>query len=323
MKRTAKKLAALCTAALLTLSLAACAPEEEAPAPSPSDVAASENVLHLGVMYSTDIVPLAVMKAQELDLANGFSLDMQVFQSAKDRDAALQAGALDGVFTDYIGVCIYQNAGLDVKITGVTDGDYVLLAAPGSGIADLTQAAGASIAISENTLIEYTLDYLLEEAGFASDYLTKTVVPRIPDRLEMLREGQTPLGLLPDPFSTLAAESGAQRISSANEYGLYPAVMGFLQSSIDAKKDTLVQFYAAYDAAVDYVNATPLEEFEDVAIAGAGFPEELKGKIALPTFRKDVLPTEAELQSAIDWAAEKGLCGKSLKPAYLLCDLGR
>lgn len=324
MKPMIRKLTALSAAALLTLSLSACAPREEAPAPSGTapTASAADNVLHLGVMYSTDIVPLAILKDQKLDEQNGFTLDMQVFQSAKDRDAALQAGTLDGVFTDYIGMCIYQNSGLDVKITGVTDGDYVLLSAPGSGISDLTQAAGASIAISENTLIEYTLDYLLEEAGFASDYLEKTVVPRIPDRLEMLRAGQTPMGLLPDPFSTLASESGAVRIASANEYGLYPAVMGFLQSSIDGKKDTLKQFYAAYDAAVDYVNSTPLSEFEDVAISGAGFPEELKGKITLPEFRKDALPTQEALQSAIDWAAEKGLCGKSLKPAYLLYDLG-
>ena len=97
--------------------------------------------LRLGVMYSADILPLALMKEQGMDQAHGFTLDMQVFSSAKDRDAALQAGELDGVFTDYIGVCIYQNAGLDVRITGVTDGDYLLLAAPGSGIGSLAGAA--------------------------------------------------------------------------------------------------------------------------------------------------------------------------------------
>lgn len=303
-----KKLVAFIFVLALALSLVSCAPKAAAELP----------ILRLGVMYSADVVPLAVLKDQKLDETEGFTLDMQVFQSAKDRDAALQAGELDGVFTDYIGVCIYQNAGLDVKITGVTDGDYVLVAGAHSGITDLAGAADASIAISENTLIEYTLDYLLAQEGFEPAYVKKEAVPRIPDRLELLRAGQIDLGLLPDPFSTLALTSGAVKLGSANGSGLYPAVMGFLNSAIEEKADTLVSFYAAYNKAVDYVNATALSEFGDVAITGAGFPEELRDKIVLPVYRKDTLPTEADLQSAIDWAAAKDLCGPDLKPSDLL-----
>ena len=305
-----KKLIALILALTLALALASCTPK---PKETPT--------LRLGVMYSTDIVPLAILKDQKLDEKAGFILDMQVFQSAKDRDAALQAGELDGVFTDYIGVCIYQNAGLDVKITGVTDGDYLFVAGPDSGIATLADAKGASIAISENTLIEYTLDYILSQNGEEPTYVNKEVVPKIPDRLEMLRTGNIDLGLLPDPFATLALGSGAVKLGSANDSDLYPAVMGFLSSAISEKSETLKLFYTAYNEAVDYVNSTPVSEFEDVAIEGAGFPEELKGQITLPTFRKDTLPTEADLQAAIDWAAAKGLCADTLKPADLLADV--
>ncbi|NCB63062.1 MAG: metal ABC transporter substrate-binding protein [Clostridia bacterium] len=306
-----KKLVSLVLALTVIFPLASCAP---APKETPT--------LRLGVMYSTDIVPLAVLKDQKLDEKSGFILDMQVFQSAKDRDAALQAGELDGVFTDYIGVCIYQNAGLDVKITGVTDGDYLFVTGADSGIATLADARGASIAISENTLIEYSLDYILAQNGESPDYVKKEVVPKIPDRLEMLRTGNIDLGLLPDPFATLALGSGATKLGSANDAGLYPAVMGFLSSAISEKSDTLKMFYAAYREAVDYVNSTPIADFEAVAIAGAGFPEELKGQITLPSFRKDTLPTGEDLQSAIDWAAAKGLCADTLKPDDLLADLG-
>lgn len=320
-----RKLLSLACAAALALSVSGCTQNvsqvtgSAAPSGQATDPAA--NVLRLGVMYSTDIVPLAVMKDQSLDEQFGFTLDMQVFQSAKDRDAALQAGELDGVFTDYIGVCIYQNAGLDVKITGVTDGDYVLLSAPGSAVTALDEAEGSSIAISENTLIEYTLDYLLSKAEYDESFVQKEIVPRIPDRLEMLRAGQTPIGLLPDPFGSLALESGCTRLGSANDAGLYPAVMGFLQSSIDGKKDILKNFYLAYNAAVDYVNSAPISEFEDVIITGAGFPEELRGKITLPVFRKDVMPTAEELQAAIDWASGRGLCGKSLQPRFMVSNI--
>lgn len=312
MKKTVlKRAAALLLAALAAAGLAACSAEKPQP-----------DTLRIGVMYSSDIIPLAVMKDRKLDEKQGVVLDMQVFSSAKDRDAALQAGELDGVFTDFIGACIYRNAGLDVKITGMTDGDYLLLAGPDSGVTALADAAGKSIAISENTLIEYALDYILAQDGYGGDYLKKEVVPRIPDRLEMLRSGEVDLCLLPEPFATLALTSGAVELGSANTAGLYPAVSAFTQSAIDGKAGAIKKFYAAYDEAVGYVNSTPLPEFEPVVIAGAGFPEELAGRIELPVFRKNALPGESVLSDAIAWASAKGLCSDSLAPADLLGDLG-
>lgn len=305
-----KRAAALLLAALAAAGLAACGKQAE------------PQTLRVGVMYSSDIIPMAVMKDQKLDKKRGVVLDMQVFSSAKDRDAALQAGELDGVFTDFIGACIYQNAGLDVKITGMTDGDYLLLAGPSSGVTTLEEAAGKSIAISENTLIEYALDYILAQDGYGADYLKKEVVPRIPDRLEMLRVGETDLCLLPEPFATLALSDGAVELGSANTSGLYPAVSAFTQAAIGEKADAIKKFYTAYDESVDYVNNTPLSEFEPVVIEGAGFPKELSGRIELPLFRKNALPDEAVLTDAIAWAAGKGLCSDALTPADLLGELG-
>ena len=302
--------ALLCgTAAML---LGGCAGKAEAPA---------DTSVHLGVMYSSDIVPLTIITEQGLDKKYGFQLDMQVFSSAKDRDAAFQAGKLDGVFTDFIGLCMYQNAGLDVRATGCTDGDYVLLAGKDTGITSLEEAAGKSIAISENTLIEYSLDYILNNAGLEDTYLDKQVVPRIPDRLEMLRNGKIDLVLLPEPFSTLAIKDGATVLGSANTVGLYPAVSAFTKKAIDEKSGTLKKLYQAYDEAVDYLNNTPLTEYEATVIKGAGYPEELAGSIKLPVYRKNELPKTEDLKEAIEWAAKKGLCSPDLKPDQLIGEL--
>ncbi|MFV0243047.1 MAG: ABC transporter substrate-binding protein [Lacrimispora sphenoides] len=280
-----------------------------------------DTTVHLGVMYSSDIVPLTIITEQGLDKKYGVQLDMQVFSSAKDRDAALQAGELDGVFTDFIGLCMYQNAGLDVKAAGCTDGDYVLLAGKDTGITSLENAAGKSIAISENTLIEYSLDYILTNAGLDDTYLDKQVVPRIPDRLEMLRNGKIDLVLLPEPFSTLAIKDGAVVLGSANTDGLYPAVSAFTKKAIDEKSDTIKKMYQAYDEAVDYLNTTPLKEYETTIIKAAGYPEELTGNIKLPDYRKNELPKAADLQAAVEWAAKKGLCSPDLKPDQLMGEL--
>lgn len=280
-----------------------------------------ENALRIGVMYSADIIPLALAKDRGLDEKHGFTLDMRVFTSARDRDAALQARELDGVFTDLVGICLYREAGLDLKITGMTDGDYLLLAGKDSGIRTLEEAAGASIAISENTLIEYALDAILTANGYDADYLKKEAVPRIPDRLELLRTGKIPLCLLPEPFSAISRKDGAVPLGSANSIGLYPAVSAFSGEAL-ARSETIAAFYRAYDEAVELLNNSPVSAFEDVVIRDAGFPEELSGKISLPHFRKNALPTIAEVQKAIDWSAAKGLCDPALSPADLLAGIG-
>ncbi len=122
-----------------------------------SDNTAEKTTIRIGMMSSSDVIPYVLINKN--GLADKYNLDLQLntFTAAKDRDAALQAGELDGVLTDYIGICMYQNAGFDVRITGITDGDYILMAGKNTGIADISQIKGKSIAISENTLIESTL----------------------------------------------------------------------------------------------------------------------------------------------------------------------
>jgi NitT/TauT family transport system substrate-binding protein len=143
-----------------------------------------KTALRIGMMSSSDVIPYVLINKNGLADKYNLDLKLEVFTSAKDRDAALQAGELDGVLTDFIGVCMYQNAGLDVRITGITDGDYILMAGKNTGITDISQIKGKSIAISENTLIDYTLDYILSQNSMASTDVAKEVVPRIPDRLE-------------------------------------------------------------------------------------------------------------------------------------------
>lgn len=60
-----------CTAAVI---LGGCAGKEKAPV---------DTTVHLGVMYSSDIVPLTIITEQGLDKKYGVQLDMQVFLFCK------------------------------------------------------------------------------------------------------------------------------------------------------------------------------------------------------------------------------------------------
>ena len=278
-------------------------------------------VLRIGMMSSSDVIPYVLINENGLADKYNIKLDLEVFTSAKDRDAAFQAGELDGVLTDYIGVYMYQNAHFDVKITGITDGDYILLAGKNTGITDISQIKGKSIAISQNTLIDYTLDDILSNNNIASTDLVKEIVPRIPDRLELLRNDKIDLGLMPEPFATLELKDGAVNLGSANKFGLYPAVSAFSKKAIDAKPEAIRDLYKAYNEAVEYMNKTDIKKYEKTVIKAVGYPEEMIGKIEIKPFRKSELPPETEIKKAIKWASNKGLCNPDLAYDQMIYDV--
>ncbi len=291
--------------------------------PGNNNANAKKTVIRIGMMSSTDVIPYVLIN--EKGIADKFNIDLQleVFTSAKDRDAALQAGELDGVLTDYIGVCMYQNAGFDVKITGITDGDYILVAGKNTGIESMDMIKDKSIAISENTLIDYTLDLILEKNNMNTDDVVKEIVPRIPDRLELLRNDKIDLGLLPEPFATLAIKDGAKPLGSANEFGLYPAVSAFTKKSLDEKSEAITNLYKAYNDAVEYINSTDINEYDEIVIKAVGYPEEMIGKLVNKEFRISSLPPKEDVETAIKWAINRGLCKDSLTYDQMIYDVNK
>lgn len=298
----------------MVLFIAGCASQK-------ASIPKEKPVIRIGMMSSSDVIPYVLINENGLADKYNFKLELEVFTSAKDRDAAFQAGELDGVLTDYIGVCMYQNAHFDVKITGITDGDYILLAGKNTGITDISQIKARSIAISENTLIDYTLDNILAENNIASTDVVKEIVPRIPDRLELLRNDKIDLGLMPEPFATLALNSGAVSLGSANQFGLYPAVSAFSQIAIDKKSEAIHSLYQAYNQAVDFMNKSDIREYEKTVIKAVGYPQEMMGKIEIKPFRTSTLPPKAELEKAIKWASKKGLCSSELTYEQMIYDV--
>jgi len=151
--------------------------------------------------------------------------------------------------------------------------------------------------------------------------VVKEVVPRIPDRLELLRNDKIDLGLMPEPFATLALNDGAIQLGAANEYGLYPAVSAFSKTALDSKNEAIRNLYKAYNEAVDYMNHTDIRQYEETVIDSVGYPEEMAGKITVKPFRESKLPPEEDVAAAVLWASEKGLCKPTLTYEQMTYDV--
>lgn len=292
------------TAALLLLILLA---------PLPACTAGGQRrTLVLGAIPSIDVLPVVIAEQQGYFKTRGVAVKLELFQSARDRDAAFQAGALDGMYCDMVSVCIYRNAGTDLKITGLSCGEYALVAAKGSGARSAADLLGKRVAISENTLIEYILDTMLEQSGMAAGDIQKLAVPAVPVRLEMLKAAQTDAALLPEPFAQMAVNDGGTALLTATGIGLYPSVIAFTEAKLEERSGEIAAFWRAYDDAADYLNSRPVSEYEDIIIQSAGYPESMKGRITLPEFPRRTMPDAEALEAVVEWASAKGLCKANL-----------
>ena len=219
-------------------SLVACSSKPEV-VPEVKEEIAVTNPLTIGVMGSIDTMPLIIAQENGFFDTHGVEVNVEVFKAAKDRDAALQAGALDGVLCDEVAIAIYQNADIDMKITGITDGQFALVAGANTGINTVNDLVGKKVAISENTVIEYTLDTILEANGVAIDSVEKVAIPPMPTRLEMLNSGEVDAALMPNPFSDAAVSAGGTIIEKVDSTGKYISVTAFTQEAIDTKANEI------------------------------------------------------------------------------------
>lgn len=292
---------------LLCVSLAACAvnkPEKDVKDIQP---------LAIGVMPDLDSIPLIIAGHNGYFEEEGIKVDIQHFKSAVDRDSALQTGNLDGAISDMLAVAFFNDNNFNVKITSKTDGDFKLIAGKNTNIEKTVQVKGKSIGISKNTIIEYLTDKMLEASNINPDEIEKVVIPKIPERLEMLKNNKLDAAVLPEPLASVAVSSGGIVLSDSDELGINPGVMIFTQKAIDAKKDEIKAFYRAYNKAIEYLINENREKYIDIIIKEAGFPESVRDSLTLPGYTKAVMPSEKELEEVIEWLKSKNLVTNDFK----------
>lgn len=296
----------LCAAMIVSVVFAACGCNKE------KDLKDEEH-LKIGLTPAVDAIPYIIARDKGIFNKYGLKVDMEVFKSAADRDAAFQSSNIDGVLCDMVAVCLYRNAGFDVKITGVTDGDFILLASKQSGIKSINEVKGNKVAISENTIIEYTLDKILSKNGIGINQVEKVPVSSIPVRLEMLQHNKVQLALLPEPFSSMAIKQGAIVLDSAYKNSIFSNVIAFKTAIINEKASVIKKMNEAYNDSVKYLKENSIEKYQNEVIKFIGYPEDMKGSIILPDYRKAGLPADSELKSTIEWGEREHLLNKKLK----------
>ena len=310
-----KKIIALAMTAVMTASMVACGSKKE-------EVQTEKTKLTVGVMGSIDAVPLVIAEQNGYFEEEGVDLDLQIFKAANDRDAALQAGELDGVLCDETAISIYQNSDIDMKITGTTNGSWTLVAGKDSGITSFCDLKGKKVGISKNTMIEYLADDIALSNGLEVSDIEKVAIPAMPARLEALKNNQIDAAILPAPFNDTAVADGGVEITKIYNKDIMISVTAFLQEVIDKDANAIKGFYNAYNKAIEFINSNDISEYEDIIISTVGYSEDMRGNIVLPEFKTNYLPAEENVQNVLDWSKEKGLLTKDITAKDVMSDVG-
>jgi NitT/TauT family transport system substrate-binding protein len=288
---------------LAALALAACAP-----AAAPEDP-----TLKIAVLPIIDALPMYVADAQGYFKAAGINVEFVPVASAAERDQLIQAGQADGMINDLISTVLYNKDTQKIAIVrfartaSPNQSQYSIVASKGSGLTQPVDLKGVEIGISQGTVIAYTTDRLLQHAGLTYDDIKTTNIPQIPVRLQMLSADQLKAANMPEPFATLAEQSGAVRVIDDRSLpDIGTSEISFRIDTLKAKPDTVKKFLAAIEKATADVNSTP-DKWTTLLTDKKLIPAPLIGKYQLPKFPAAAVPTEAQIKDVMAWMMDKAL----------------
>ena len=269
--------------------------------------------LKIAVLPVLDALPMYVADAQGYFKEAGIKVEFLPVASAAERDQVMQAGQVDGMINDLTSTVFFNKDAPKIAVvrfarTASLDKPlFSLLAGKNSGITTPDQLQGVEIGISQNTVIDYWTQRVLENAGLATSDIKTINVPAIPDRLQLLNEGQLKAAVLPEPAATLAEQGGAIRViddSSLPSVGT--SEISFSLNSLQSKPETVKKFLAAIEQASADVNNEPAR-WDSLLSDKRLVPALLIGKYALPQFPTASVPSEAQLKDVMAWMIAKGL----------------
>lgn len=280
---------------------------------SESQSAKSETkTVKIGILPIEDNLPFYVAEKDKIYAKEGVQVELVSFASAMERDAALQAGQIDGQVADLLAVALLKKIGVDVRIAtiglGATpqEGRFAILSSPKSDIKDLAGLKGATLGISQNSIIDYVSDQMLIDKGVQLNNIKEISIPKMPVRVDMLLSDQITAACLPDPLASLAQAKGAHVLVDDTYKNISQTVFLFRSASIQDNPEGIKAVVRAYGSAGQALTNNP-DQYRELFLDKAQIPQELKDSYKTPTFSKLQLPTEEEVQSVMKWMVDRKL----------------
>ncbi len=268
--------------------------------------------IRIGILPVIDTLPLVVADAEGIFKSEGLNVELIVFNSALERDAAFSAGTLDGAFGDLVNYFLMVKNGIDTKLVCEsyhTSGKSVmfgLMASPLSSIKNISDIKKEEIAISRGTIIDFFLDQIAISKNINPDDLKKIEVKAIPVRYQMLISGSVKLALLPEPLVSKGIKDGAKLIADDRELDTTATVIMFKNDFLKNNETQIQQFISAYNKSVRTINSNS-EKFKNIMTAKLRLPADIKDSYKAPLFNEASLPKEKDVMLVYNWMKKNGM----------------
>lgn len=276
---------------------------------SPAEI----NTIRVAVLPVLDALPIHVAQAQGYFEEQGLEVEIISVSSAPERDALMQSRQVEAILNEVVSTIFYNQAEtrvVSVRFLRAASPDYPLfriLAAKDSGISSVEDLKGVEIGISEGTVIQYTTERILQNAGLTDQEIIGIAVPRIPDRIALLVSGELAAANLPDPAASAAILQGAVPvIDDTTIPSISHSVLTFDAEVLSENPETIKRFLLAIERAVEDINSDK-DSWTDLMIELGLLPPVLVGSYSLPDFPTASVPSQAQFNDAVDWALERGL----------------
>lgn len=285
----------------------------------------------VGLLPILDVLPFYVAQEQGYFDDAGLNVELIPVSSALERDQLLVAEEIDGMLNDLISTGLFNQDEPRIQVVAQARRAYPdapqfrILAAPDSGLETPEDLVGVAIGISENSVIHYITQRILEAEGIDPAELQYIPEPNIPVRYQLLLEGELQAATLPDPLAQAAILDGA--ILIADDTGLIEeeftqSVLTFRTEFIDDNPDAVQAFLDVWMRAAEDINADP-EAYRELWIEQTNVPDAVRDSYELPPFPTYSITQELAWDDTMDWLMNQEIIDQrptyetSVNPAFL------
>ena len=248
--------------------------------------------LKVGMMSAVDSAPFYHALQEGYFTQEGVDVELILFTNGQNRQTALQTGQVDGAMTDLVALITQTDS--DFALTGTlsTDGDFPLLA---KGSLDGKKS------VTAGTMEISVTNYLLEQYLASTHEIEKVYINEIPARLEAVVSGQLDTGIFPEPFASIGALRGLEKIVFEGIPSESLNIIAFTKSAIAGKESAIRKFHIAYGQAVADLQRNP-ELARDVLMATIpNLPPAVRDTMHLPEYHAPRLPSDGFTKEIIAW----------------------
>jgi len=291
-------------------------------------------------------IPLAFARGWNLFEEEGLNVELIGLSDNQARILALMAGNIDGMICDVTTAILLVTSGTDIVITSTAyqpeqTGSLTLLCPSYFNIGSLdellswTESGSSikSIAITEMSDIEYAIDTLLKNHGYAidpdKDYSYWYDMLQIATFLSL---GAVCAAVLPEPYTTYISNypqinpnSTYLHLSDFNDMDILPSVLVFRREVIERSPELIDLFYDIYRQAIDMINDLSRDELIEMGtdealslffpgLTDESVPEGIMDSFVIPHFPQPQMLAQEQFEAVVAWVNDK--CYTWKQPSY-------